>query len=298
MVDNDVTGKPRITQEMIALYDEYTHISLDRRKFMDGMVKLAGSATAATAAAAMMAASAKAQSMVAAGDSRLVEETVTWQGASGQMSGYLVRPADAAGPLGGVIVVHENRGLNEHTRDVARRVAMEGFVALAVDFLSPLGGTPADEDAARTMFRDLSGADVAANGASAVEFLAGHEATNGQIGAMGFCWGGGTVNAIAVESPQLRAAVAYYGAQPAAADVPDIEARMMFHYAGLDDRINAGIPAMRAALDAAGTEYELFMYDGVNHAFNNDTSEARYDRAAAELAWSRTMDLFRETLAG
>lgn len=289
--------RPRtITQEMIALYDEYTHLSLDRRAFMDAMIKLTGSSVAATAAVALIAADARAQSIVAADDERITAETVTWPGADGEMSGYLVKPAEVDTPLPGVIVIHENRGLNEHIRDVARRLALEGFVVLAPDFLSPLGGTPEDEDEAREMFADLDGDLVQQNGVATVDFLGAHPDANGNIGATGFCWGGGTVGAIAVASPDLTAAVAYYGAQPATADIPNIEARLMFHYGGLDERINAGIPEMEAALEAAGKDYQIFIYEGANHAFNNDTSPARYDAEAAALAWSRTVQFFSETL--
>lgn len=287
---------PAITQQMIALYDEYTHLSLDRRKFLDSLAKLTGSVASATAAAALMAANAQAQPVIAANDARLETAELTWGGATGELTGYFARPAGASGPLPAVMVVHENRGLNDHIRDVTRRMALEGFVALAPDFLAPVGGTPADEDVARSLFRELDPAETVANGAATVEFLAEHEATNGHVGAIGFCWGGGTVNAIAVASPELMAAVPYYGAQPAAADVPAIKARMMLHYAGLDDRINAGIEAFEAALRAAGIDYQAFVYEGANHAFNNDTSDARYDPEAAALAWQRTVEFLHETL--
>jgi carboxymethylenebutenolidase len=292
----DEQDTPRISQEMINLFDDYTHLSLDRRKFMDNLAKLAGSMSAATVAAAMMASNAKAQGLVPEDDARLVTEEVTYPGAKGEMRGYLAYPAEG-GPFGAVIVVHENRGLNAHTRDVARRVALEGFVALAPDFLSDLGGTPADEEAARPMFQQLPAADVAANGVATIAWLKTHEKSNGKVGAMGFCWGGGTVNNIATVAPDLLAAVPYYGGQPDAAAVPNIKARVMAHYGGLDERINAGIPAFEAALKAAGTDYQIFIYEGANHAFNNDTSAARYSKEASDLAWSRTIGLFREVLA-
>ena len=289
---------PAITQEMIALYDDYTHLSLDRRKFMNSLAKLAGSMTAATAAAAMMSANAKAQSMVAADNARLETAEVTWPGASGEMKGYWAQPAGASEPLPAVIVVHENRGINEHIRDVTRRMALEGFVALGVDFLSAVGGTPANEDDARGLFGQLDAAVTAADGAATVNWLAANDATNGHVGAIGFCWGGGTVNAIAVASPGLMAAVPYYGAAVSAADAAKIEARVMAHYGGLDDRTNAGIPAFEAALTAAGVDFQVFIYEGANHAFNNDTSEARYNAEAAALAWQRTVDFLHETLDG
>ncbi|MFP9136323.1 dienelactone hydrolase family protein [Devosia sp. XGJD_8] len=297
MTEHNGDDRPAITQDMINLFDEYTHLSLDRRAFMDNLAKLAGSMTAATAAAALMASNVQAQGLTSETDANLTISDVTYPGAQGEMKGYLVVPA-SGGPHGAVIVVHENRGLNAHIKDVARRVALEGFVALAPDFLSDAGGTPADEEAARAMFGDLSAADVAANGVATIAYLQSLPNVTGKVGAMGFCWGGGTVNNLAVASPDLAAAVAYYGGQPAAEGVPQIRARLMLHYAGLDDRINAGIPAFEDALKAAGTDYQLFMYDGVNHAFNNETSAARYDKAAADLAWSRTIALFRETLSG
>lgn len=286
---------PKITQEMIDLFDDYTHLSLDRRKFMDNLVKLAGSASAATAAAALMASNAKAQGLVAETDERLTTMDVTYPGARGEMQGYLAYPK-AGGPFGAVIVVHENRGLVPHIKDVTRRMALEGFLALAPDFLSDLGGTPADEDAARPLFQQLEPSDVTSNGIATINYLAGHEKSNGKVGAMGFCWGGGVVNTLAVAAPELRAAVPYYGAQPNAEAVPAIKARLMAHYGGLDARINAGIPAFEAALKAAGVDYQIFIYEGANHAFNNDTAAARYDKAAADLAWQRTVGLFRETL--
>lgn len=286
---------PKITQEMIDLFDDYTHLSLDRRKFMDGMAKLAGSMTAATAAAALIASNAKAQGLVAETDERLEISDVTYPGARGDMQGYLAMPKEG-GPFGAVIVVHENRGLNAHTRDVARRMALEGFIALAPDYLSDLGGTPANEDDARGLFGQLERTDVTANGIATIDFLKEHERSNGKVGAMGFCWGGGTVNDLAVASQELRAAVPYYGRQPDAMAVPAITAKVMAHYGGLDERINAGIPAFEEAMKAAGTDYQIFIYEGANHAFNNDTSAARYDEAAATLAWGRTVALFKETL--
>jgi carboxymethylenebutenolidase len=234
--------------------------------------------------------------MVEPEDQRLKSERVTWQGSNGEMSGYLVTPADATEPLGSVIVIHENRGLNPHTEDVARRMALEGFLALAPDFLSPAGGTPDDEDKAREMIGELDRPATIANAVTAVDFLSEHAMSNGNVGAVGFCWGGGTVNQLAINSPELAAGVAYYGSQPTEG-VDQIKADMLLHYAGLDERINAGIPAYEEALKAAGVDHTIHVYDGVNHAFNNDTSEARYDKAAADQAWSRTVDFFKEKLS-
>ncbi len=288
---------PKITQAMIDAYDEYTHLTLDRRGFMEKLTKLAGSGAAAAAIAPLLAANSAKAAIVADDDARLKAEDITYPGSTGEMKGYLVHPADQNGKLGTVIVIHENRGLNPHIRDVARRVALEGFVALAPDFLSPLGGTPADEDKAREMFGQLDPAQTVANEVATVAFLKGHELGNGKVGAVGFCWGGGAVNDLAVASPDLAAAVAYYGRQPEPEDVPKITAPLLLHYAGLDDRTNAGIDAYKAALDAAGKQYTVYVYDGVQHAFNNDTSEARYNKAAADLAWGRTIAFLKEKLA-
>lgn len=289
--------RPAITQAMIDAYDEYTHLTLDRRGFMAKLTQLAGSGAAAAAIAPLLAANSAQAAVVAEDDDRVIGEDIAYPGSSGEMKGYLVKPAATAGKLPAVIVVHENRGLNPHIRDVARRLALEGFVALAPDFLSPLGGTPADEDKAREMFGQLQPGQVTADGVATIAFLASHEAGNGKVGAVGFCWGGGTVNDLAVASPDLRAAVAYYGRQPKAEDVEKIQAAVLLHYAGLDERINAGIDAYRAALESAGKTFEVHVYDGVNHAFNNDTSAARYDKAAADLAWGRTVAFFKEKLA-
>ncbi len=292
-----MTDKPDITQAMIDAYDEYTHLSLDRRKFMEKLTLLAGSGAAAATIAPLLAASNAQAAMVEEADERLVTETVSYPGAKGEMKGYLVRPKDASASLGSVIVIHENRGLNGHIRDVARRVALEGFVALAPDFLSPQGGTPDDEDKAREMFSGLDMAATVANAEATRAWLAKREGANGKVGAVGFCWGGGLVNRLATKSEGLNAGVAYYGAQPPVEDVPAIRAPLMLHYGGLDERINAGIDAYRKALEANGKQFEIFVYDGVNHAFNNDTSSARYDKKAADLAWARTVAFFRKTLS-
>ena len=294
-MDDHHSEAPKITQAMINLFDDYTHLSLDRRKFMDNLAKLAGSMTAATAAAAPMASNTQAQGLVSETDERLEVADVTYPGARGEMKGYLAVPQEG-GPFGAVIVVHENRGLNPHIKDVTRRMALEGFLALAPDYLSDLGGTPADEEAARGLFGELQASDVTANGVATIAWLKEHARANGKVGAIGFCWGGGTVGDLAVASPDLLAAVPYYGRQPDAVAVPQIAAQVMAHYGGLDERVNAGIPAFEEALKAAGIDYEIFVYEGANHAFNNDTSAARYDQAAADLAWQRTVEFLRETI--
>ncbi len=294
-MDDRQTESPPITQDMIALFDDYTHLSLDRRKFMDNLAKMAGSMTAAVSIAGLMAADAKAQGLSAEDDPNLDISDVTYPGAKGEMKGYLAVPK-AAGPFPAVIVVHENRGLNAHIKDVARRMALEGFVALAPDYLSDFGGTPANEDDARGLFNQLTSQDVTANGVATIAYLKTVPKSTGKVGAIGFCWGGGTVNTLAVASPELLAAVPYYGAQPKAEDVARIKGKVMAHYGGLDTRINAGIPAFEAALKAAGVDYQIFVYEGANHAFNNDASAARYDKTAADLAWSRTVAFFKATL--
>lgn len=288
---------PKITQAMINAYDEYTHLTLDRRNFMRKLTALTGSAATAAAIAPLLAANQAKAEMVAPDDKRVKTEDVTFSGATGEIKAYKVRPADAQGKLPVVLVIHENRGLNPHIKDVARRIALEGFEALAPDFLSPAGGTPADEDKAREMISQLKPAETAANSAAAVAYLQETSDTTGKVGAVGFCWGGGLANQTAVHAPALKAAVAYYGPQPKAEDVPKIQAALLLHYAGLDERINAGISAYEKALRDAGKSFQVYVYEGVNHAFNNDTSAARYNKQAADLAWGRTIDFLKQKLA-
>ena len=287
--------RPEITRDMIQAYDDYTHLTLDRRRFLDRLAVLTGSTAAALAVVPLLEASSARAAMIAPDDGRVSATAIEYASTAGPIKGYLVKPAAAASKLGTVVVVHENRGLNDHIRDVARRVALEGFIALAPDFLSSLGGTPADEDKARTMFGTLGAAGVA-SGIGAVDYLTALPEGNGKAGAVGFCWGGGMVNQIAVNSTKLAAGSVFYGQPPAAADVPKIKARMLFNYAGLDDRINAMVPAYEKELKAAGVAFESFIYPNVNHAFHNDTSSARYNKEAAMLAFGRTIALFKATL--
>lgn len=291
-----MTERITITQEMIRLYDEYTHLTLDRRGFLEKLTKAAGSTAAAAAIVPLLEANQARAAITAADDPTLAIETVTYPGAVGDMTGYLVKPKGAAGKLPAVIVIHENRGLNPHIQDVARRMALEGFLVLAPDFLSVGGGTPADEDKAREMIGALDPMQTVQNAVATVEYLKTREDSTGRVGAVGFCWGGGMVNQLATATADLAAGVAYYGRTPDPAAVPNIKARMMLHYAGLDERINAGIAEYDAALKAAGVTHEIHVYDGVNHAFNNDTSSARYDKAAADLAWGRTVAWFKDGL--
>ena len=211
------------------------------------------------------------------------------------MKGLLARPAQGE-KFPAVLVIHENRGLNPHIRDVARRAALAGYNALALDFLSPLGGTPDNEDTAREWFSKLNRAETANNGVAALAYLKALPESNGRIGAVGFCWGGGMVNQLAVFEPDLDAAVCFYGMAPETALVAQIKARVLLHYAGQDERINAGRAAYEAAMKAANIRFESFLYDGKQHAFHNDTNTARYDKAAADLAWTRTLGLFSKTL--
>ncbi|MCW5692089.1 MAG: dienelactone hydrolase family protein [Pseudolabrys sp.] len=281
-------------QRIVELYDSFTHGQIDRRTFLDRLAAIAGSTAAALALLPLLQNDYARAETVPAGDARLTTETATYEAAGTRMSGYLARlKGDARRPA--VIVIHENRGLNPHIQDIARRLALDGFLAFAVDALSPLGGTPKDEDKGREMIATLNAGETAQRIAAAVPFLATHAGSTGNVGAVGFCWGGGMVNRIAVLAPDLKAAVAYYGAQPPAADVPKIHAALLLHYAGLDSRINAGIPAYEEALRKAGKTFTIDVYPDVNHAFNNDTS-SRYDKAAADLAWSRTVAFLKEKL--
>lgn len=293
-----MTGIPQVTQQMVDLYDAYTHVTLDRRGLISGLARLAGGSAAALAVLPLIEANAAQAAIIADEDARLVAETVDWAGGGDViMKGYLVRLAGRAKRRPAVIVIHENRGLTPHIRDVARRAALAGFTVLAPDFLSPSGGTPVDEDAARAAISKLDRPVAIANAVATVAFLRSHRLSTGKVGAVGFCWGGGMTNQLAVAAGKdLKAAVPFYGPAPEPADVPAIRAAVQAHYAGLDTRINAGMPAFEAALKAAGTRHEVHLYEGVNHAFHNDGSAARYDKSAAELAWGRTIDWFKAEL--
>jgi carboxymethylenebutenolidase len=290
-----MTELPRITQEMINLYDEFTHVTNDRAGFLRRLTEIVGNEEIAKAIAEMIGAKMSAASIVPESDARLKTQNVTY---GENMTGYLAWPANASGKLPAVMVVHENRGLVPHIKDVVRRLALEGFLVLGPDFLSPLGGTPEDEDKGRDMIGKLKAPKVTEQAVAAVRWLRNHEKSNDKVGAVGFCWGGGVVNRTAVAAgSDLTAAVPYYGAQPPAADASKIKAEMLLHYAGEDERINAGIPAYKDALTAAGVKHEIHMYPGAQHAFNNDTAEARYNKAAAEQAWARTIAMLKRTLA-
>lgn len=282
-------------QRIIDLYDAFTHGRLSRREFLTRLGALAGGAAAAAGFLAVLQNNPAHAAVIPDDDGRLSTSEASFGPPGARLSGYLARlQGEARRPA--VLVIHENRGLNEHIRDVARRFAVEGLLAFAPDMLSPGGGTPADEDAARLMIRDLNTGETVAGLAAAAAFLAAHPESTGKVGVVGFCWGGGMANRLAASGAPVAAGVAYYGGQLPVGDVPKLHAPLLLHYAGLDERINAGIEPFVAALTEHGKEYELHMYQGVNHAFNNDSSSARYDRAAAELAWGRTVAFLKRHL--
>lgn len=282
-------------QKLIDLYDEYQHDSLGRRSFIKKLTILAGGTAAANTILTLLENNYALAENVTADEARLETSTITYPTATGEMRARLARPKGDA-KLPAVIVIHENRGLNPHIEDVTRRMALAGFLALAPDALSPLGGTPADSDEARTLMRKLDSRSTLDNFLAAVTYLKTHPHSTGKVGAIGFCWGGGMANQLAVNSPDLSAVVPFYGRQPAARDVVKIKASLLLHYAGLDKRINSGIAEFETALKEASVDYTLRMYEGVNHAFHNDTSVARYDFEAAELAWQRTVSFLTDKL--
>ena len=284
-------------QDVLNLFDGYVHGMLSRRDFLDRAAKYSvGGFTAAAMLESLTPNYALAQ-QVAKDDARIRTEYLTYpspQG-SGTMRGYFARPANASGKLPGVVVIHENRGLNPHIEDVARRLAVANFVAFAPDSLTPAGGYPGDEDKARALFAKQDAGKRIEDLVAAAGYLKARPECTDKIGVVGFCFGGGIANLVAVRVPDLAAAVTYYGIQPAAADAARIKAPLLLHYAALDDRINKGWPAYEAALKANGVQYEMHMYPDTNHAFLNDTVP-RYDEAAAKLSWSRTLAFFNEKL--
>lgn len=261
-----------------------------RREFLKKTTALAGGSLLLSSLPARLFAE-----ITKADDARLVMETISYTGASGPMIAYLARPKGKK-KVPGVIVIHENRGLQPHIKDVTRRMALEGFVALAPDALSPQGGTPEKPEEAGPLFQKLDYEVTKKDFAAAVAYLKTNPQTTGKVGCTGFCWGGAMTNQVAVNAPDLDAAAPYYGGQPKAEDVPKIKAPLLLHYAGNDDRINAGIPAFEAALKDAKIDYQLYMYEGAGHAFNNDSNPDRYNKAAADLAWKRTIEFFRKKL--
>jgi len=281
-------------QKIISLYDDYTHSQLSRKAFMKKLAIITGSTAMALSVLPLLENNYAAAANFESED--LTVENITYPGVDSEMKAILAKPKNKKN-LGCVLVIHENRGLNPHIIDVTKRVAAEGFIALGVDALSPLGGTPADEDKGRELIGKLDPEKNLQNYLKGLDYLRNRKDGNGKVGCVGFCWGGGMANKLAVNDPKLQAAVAYYGAQANAADVPKIKASVMLHYGGLDERINAGIPAYEEALKQNHIDYKLYIYEGVNHAFNNNTSPTRYNEAAAKLAWQRTIELFKKKLA-
>jgi carboxymethylenebutenolidase len=285
--------------EVLKLFDGYIHGMIGRRDFLDRAAKFAvGGFTAAAMLESLRPNYAWAQ-QVAKDDARIKSEYLTYpspQG-SGNMRGYFARPANAGGKLPGVVVIHENRGLSPYIEDVARRLAVENFVALAPDALTPLGGYPGDDEKAGQLFSQLDPAKRIEDLLAAAPYLKARPECTGKAGAVGFCIGGTIVNIMAVRIPDLGAAVPFYGGQPTAADTAKIKAPLLIHYAALDERVNAGWPAFEAALKANGVKYQMYIYPGTNHGFHNDTTP-RYDEPAAKLAWSRTIAFFKENLKG
>jgi carboxymethylenebutenolidase len=283
--------------QALKLFDEYVHGMLSRREFLQRAAQFAAAGVTAEALLTALSPRFAEARQVAVDDARLTTQYVEIPSPKGygRMRGYLVQPAKAMEKRPAVLVVHENRGLNPHIEDVARRVALEDFIAFAPDALFPLGGYPGDEDKARALFGKLDQARTREDFLAAQEYLQHLPAGNGRVGVVGFCYGGGIANFLATRVPGLAAAVSFYGAQPAAADVPNIKAPLLLHYAGNDTRIDAGWPAYEQALKAAGVRYQAWVYPGVEHGFNNDTTP-RYDAAAAKLAWSRTIDFFKAHL--
>lgn len=281
-------------QRIINLYDEYTHKPLSRGEFIRRLALITGSTAAAMAILPMIEVNQAHAAITPASD--LFTERIQYPGVNDtKMEAYVARPKQE-GKYAAVIVIHENRGLNAHIEDVTRRAAEAGFLAVAPNALAPLGGTPANEDEARTKFQQLKAEDSLQNFINVFNYLPSRNDYNGKAGCTGFCWGGAMANSLAVHVPSLKAAVAFYGRAAAAEDVPKIKAAVQLHYASLDERVNAGIPAYEEALKKNNIPYELYMYEGANHAFHNDTAPTRYNEAAAKLAWERTIAFFNKYL--
>ncbi len=285
-------------QELLDLYDDYAHGRIDRRGFLHGAAKFAVGGVTAEVLLSRLTPNYTWAQQVASTDSRIKTEYVQYDSPQGsdKMRGYLARPANITGKLPAVLVVHENRGLNPYIEDVTRRLAVANFLAFAPDALTPLGGYPGSDDQGREMQRKLDPEKMAEDFIAAARLLKSHEFASGKVGVVGFCFGGGMANTLAVRIPDvIVAAVPFYGRQPAAADVPKIKAALLLHYAELDRRINEGWPAYEKALKESDIPYTAYIYKGVNHGFHNDTTP-RYDADAAKLAWQRTIDFFNKTL--
>lgn len=283
-------------QKIINLFDEYTHKPLDRKDFLSRLIKITGSIAAANSILPLLESNYANAATILEQDENITVADVIYPSKGIEMKAYYARPKKV-GKYGGIVIIHENRGLNPHIRDVARRLAKAGYLTLAVDALSPYGGTPINEDEARTLIGKLDMPQNLEHYLNAFNYLTGLQESNAKTACVGFCWGGALANQLAVHNPTLKAAIAYYGKQPGTADINKIKAKIQQHYGGLDERINAGIPAFEEALKAAGINYEIYLYEGAQHAFNNDTAPARYNEAAAKLAWERTLNLLKETIS-
>ena len=280
-------------QQIINLYDEYTHKPLSRSEFLKRLAILAGGTAAAMTILPLLEVN-YANAATTSSD-ELFTERIVYPGINGEMQAYVARPKENK-PYATVVVIHENRGLNAHIEDVTRRAAKAGYFAIAPNALSSLGGTPENEDEARTKFQQLKAEDSLQNFIKVFDYLGTRKDSNGKFGCVGFCWGGAMANSLAVNVPSLKAAVPFYGRQPAAEDVSKIKAAIQMHYGGLDERVNAGIPAYEEALKKNNISYEVHIYEGANHAFHNETAPTRYNKDAAELAWQRTLDFFARHL--
>ncbi len=282
-------------QKIIDLYEEYLHELIDRREFLKKLSILAGSTAAAIALLPLLENNHAKAEVVPKNDPRLSTDYIKYPGATGEVRAYLARPKGDE-KLPGVVIIHQNRGLEPHIEDVTRRVALEGFVAIAPDALTPLGGTPEDLEKAPALYKNLDSKSTTENYVAAVRYLKTNPLSTGKVGVVGFCWGGAVANQVAVNSTDVIAVVPYYGAQPAPEDVPKIKASLLLHYAGDDAGTNKGIPAYEAALKKAGVDYKMYMYEGAKHAFNDETRADRYNKEAAQLAWQRTISFLNEKL--
>jgi carboxymethylenebutenolidase len=281
----------KLDPRIVNLYNNYIHSTLPRREFISQLVKITGSAAAAAAVLPLVEPNFAYGQQVPENEKKLKAGYVTYKGVSGDVKAYMARPKGKE-KLPAVLVIHENRGLNKHIEDVARRAALAGFLALAPDGLSCAGGAPADQEAARDLFAKTDPAKIAGDVIAGVPFLASHAESTGKVGSVGFCYGGGVAVRCAIETAGLTAAVGFYGRQLSAEDTAKLKVPVMLHYAGNDERVNAGIADFRTALDANKVAYSINMYPGTDHGFHNDTSEARYNKTAAQLAWTRTVQFF------
>jgi len=290
-------SKEDIKQEVFDLYDDYAHNRLERRDFIQKLSAYAVGGMTVTSLMSFLMPNYTSSIQVMPDDPRLQSEYIYYESpkGGGKMKALLSKPVDAKGKLGGIVVVHENRGLNPYIEDVARTAALAGFITIAPDALTPLGGYPGNDDQGRELQSKRDGKEMLEDFIAAYEFLKTNADCNGKVGVVGFCFGGGIVNMMAVRIPDLNAAVPFYGMQPPAEDVPKIKAPLMLHYAGLDTRVNAGWPAYELALKENKKDYVAYIYPDVNHGFHNNTTP-RYDKAAAELAWTRTIDFFNQKL--